>query len=61
MAIITTVSQAKCKHCKFSKSYHPLKNDGTESKLKRTRCSNPNTQINQITMNDLVCDKWDLY
>jgi len=60
MAVFTVISQAKCKHCKFSKSYYPLKKDGTEGKLKRTKCDNPETKINHIRMNDLVCGKWEL-
>ncbi len=62
MAIIIFQSNAKCKHCKFAKGDYPIKKDGTYSKRIKYKCNNPASEraFENITMNDLVCNKWEL-
>lgn len=55
MTLITITRAAKCKDCWFIQPiYH--------GKRKRHFCNNHNSKYHkaQITLNDLVCDKWQL-
>jgi hypothetical protein len=59
MAIITIISEAKCKHCKCIKMYNPLKKNGEKSKLKRHKCTHPEKVRNyDISKQDKVCSLW---
>jgi len=61
MTVISITTAAKCKHCKFANKYRPVKKDGTRSWKYKTKCENPSSGRKDITQNDLVCDKWQLY
>lgn len=61
MTVITITTQAKCKHCKFAKKYYPTKKNGERSFRVRFKCDNPESGRTNITQNELVCDKWQLY
>ncbi|GAG28528.1 unnamed protein product [marine sediment metagenome] len=55
MGTITYTRAAKCKDCKFRKSFY-------DKKMKRHTCTNSNSEryTAVITLNDLVCGKWKL-
>lgn len=55
MGIITYTRAAKCKDCKFCKSFY----DGAK---KKHTCTNVESEryTAVITLNDLVCDVWKL-
>lgn len=61
MTVITITTQAKCKHCKFAKRHNPIKKDGSYSFRAKYQCSNLESGRTNITQNELVCDKWQLY
>lgn len=54
MAIVTITRNAKCADCKFLEAYY-------EGKRKYHKCVNGKSKnhLNQIRMNDLVCDNWE--
>jgi glutaredoxin len=62
MTVITIVTSAKCKHCKFAKKYRPMKKDGSLSWKTKTTCTNPESprSLTDIKQSYLVCDKWKL-
>ena len=55
MSIMTWTRKAKCKDCLFCKPEYL-------GKRKTHRCNNNQSEYfnSQITLNDLVCDKWKL-
>ena len=60
MGVITYTRKAKCKDCNYCSPFW-------KGKLKRHRCSNPQSERygrkymgKTIALNDLVCDKWTL-
>lgn len=55
MAVITYTREAKCKDCKFCKSFY-------DGKRKKHTCTNSESERHTaiITLNDLVCEKWQL-
>lgn len=55
MGVTTYTRPAKCKDCKFCKSFY-------EGKKKRHTCSNLKSERHTevIRLNDLVCDVWEL-
>ena len=62
MCVITITTKAKCKHCKFSESYRPMKKDGTLSKKTKTKCVNSKSPraYENISPKDFVCEGWSL-
>lgn len=55
MSVISYTRNAKCKDCKFCKSF-------MDGKKKRHTCTNAESKQHTaiITLEDLVCDKWKL-
>lgn len=55
MAVMTWTRKAKCKDCKWLKPEYL-------GKRKTHRCLNPMSKYynSQMTLNDLVCDVWEL-
>jgi len=55
MTIMTWTRKAKCKDCKWLNSEYL-------TKRKTHRCLNPMSECfnTQKTLNDLVCEKWDM-
>lgn len=55
MSTMTWTREAKCKDCKFHQFYGI-------GRAKRTKCVNPKSPQfeKRITLNDFVCDKWEL-
>lgn len=62
MSIVTIISDAKCKHCKYFKLRALFNRDNTISKIKRHFCVNANSKrfTEQITLKTLACDKLEL-
>ena len=61
MAVMTWTRKAKCKDCKFIKGK-------TFGRARRNICTNteserhdPNPFLSRVALNDLVCDKWEMY
>jgi glutaredoxin len=56
MGVLIYTRAAKCKDCKFCKSFY-------DGKKKKYTCANSKSEIHTeiITLNDLVCNKWELY
>ena len=56
MGVITYTRAAKCKDCKFIKSFY-------DGKKKKHTCTNPESEWHTavITLNDLVCKAWKLF
>ncbi|AGO48848.1 hypothetical protein Phi46:3_gp104 [Cellulophaga phage phi46:3] len=55
MVTTTHTRPAKCKDCKFCKSFY-------DGKLKKHTCLNENSEKHTsiIKLNDFVCDSWEL-
>lgn len=55
MGVTTYTRAAKCKDCKFIKSFY-------DGKKKMHTCTNPESERHTaiITQNDLVCEVWKL-
>jgi len=55
--IIIQQRPATCKDCDYCKYFYPVKNDGTEYKMKGHKC-----QITGkiILLSNRVCDKWKI-
>jgi len=55
MGVTTYTRAAKCKDCKFCKSFY-------DGKRKKHTCTNPKSERHNavIRLNDLVCDVWEL-
>ena len=55
MGVITYKRAAKCKDCKFCKSFY-------DGKKKKHTCTNLKSERHAaiITLNDLVCGVWEL-
>jgi hypothetical protein len=55
MGVITYTREAKCKDCKFCKSFY-------KGKRKKHTCTNPKSERHTavITLNDLVCEVWEM-
>jgi len=54
MTVITIISEAKCKDCKFCEQFKI-------GKMKRHRCANSqnSTRTGAITLKDKVCNVWE--